>query len=45
MVQIDIDPWREMLDRHRKAKTKRIAIIAGASLLAVLAVCVTVLLV
>ena len=44
MIDIDIDPWREMLDRHRRAKTRRIAIIAGCSLLAVLAVCVTVLL-
>jgi len=44
MVNIDIDPWRDLLDRHRKAKTRRIAIIAVCSLLAVLAVCVTVLL-
>ena len=42
MVNLDIDPWADAVQRYSRAKTKRIAIIAGCSLAAVLAICVAV---
>ena len=44
MVNLDIDPWADAVARYSRAKTKRIAIIAGFSLAAVLAICVAVVL-
>ena len=43
MIDIDIDPWADAVARYSRAKTRRIAIIAGCALLAVLAICATVL--
>ena len=42
MLKLDIDPWADAVARYSKAKTKRIAIICAASLLAILAICATV---